>query len=96
MGRLRHGTNLALEEAAWALISESLKGVTSQEEKKDILTPWKEKDRLSKEVYNSNGVPDGALRRGMYHRTYNSASPHLNSMDVPGRRIRRIAPTEED
>lgn len=50
-------------------------------EKSDILTPWKEMDRRRREVYTESGVPDGALRRGMYHRAWNSEFPHLNSTE---------------
>lgn len=85
MGQLRSGVHQQLEDEAWAIIAESLKGVTSQEAKKDILTPWKEKDRLSREVYNANGAPDASLRKGMYIRAYNPSKPGLNSIDCPAR-----------
>ena len=95
--RLRHGVHAQLEEAANELIKESLKGVTSIQAKSDILTPWKEKDRLSKEVYNSNGFAD-TMRRGMYHRAYNRTSPHLNSTDCTPVRVKthRVSPHEVD
>ncbi|WP_281711891.1 DUF7236 family protein [Dermacoccus nishinomiyaensis] len=97
MGRLRSGVCQELEDAAWAIIAKDLEGVTSQEAKKDILTPWKEKDRLSKEVYNSNGFAD-TMRRGMYHRAYNRTSPHLNSTDCTPVRVKthRVSPHEVD
>lgn len=87
--RLRHGVHAQLEEAATEMIRKSLEGVTARSEKADILTPWKEKDRLSREVYTSSGQADGALRRGMYHRTWNPAAPHLNSRlgHMPPQRI---------
>ena len=87
--RLRHGVHAQLEEAATEMIRKSLEGVTARSEKSDILTPWKEKDRLSREVYTSSGQADGALRRGMYHRTWNPAAPHLNSRlgHMPPQRI---------
>lgn len=89
MGMLRHGVHAKLEAEADRLIHDSLIGVTSMEEKRDILTPWKQKDRLDHEVYSSEGVPDAATRSGMYHRVYNPASPHLNSRDgvARGRRM---------
>jgi hypothetical protein len=87
--RLRHGVHAQLEEAATELIRKSLEGVTARSEKADILTAWKEKDRLSREVYTSSGLADGSLRRGMYHRAWNSESQHLNSRDgmMPPTRI---------
>lgn len=78
---IRSGIHLPLEEAANALIFGSLKGVTSQAEKSDILTPWKEQDRRSKEVMASAGTVDAAVRKGMYHRVANRARPYLNSRD---------------
>lgn len=81
MGQLHYGIHQQLEDAATALIKESLEGVTSMAAKSDILTPWKEQDRKSREVYNKEGAPDGALRRGMFHRVYNPQYRHLNSMN---------------
>lgn len=81
MGTLRYGIHKPTEDAANEMIRESLVGVTSQQAKADILTPWKEQDRLSKEVFNPNGVPDDAVRQGMFHRSYNTWRPHLNSRE---------------
>lgn len=81
MSQLHYGTHAPLEEAANELIRRSLEGVTSMSAKSDILTPWKETDRRRREVYTEAGVPDGSLRRGMYHRAWNSQHPHLNSVD---------------
>jgi hypothetical protein len=81
MSTLRSGIHLPLEEAANALIFGSLKGVTKQSEKSDILTPWKEQDRRSREVMASSGTVDAAIRRGMYHRAANRSRPHLNSRE---------------
>ena len=81
MGRMRYGRNPALEDAADALIKESLKGVFSHKEKSDILTPWKEADRHRREVYTSVGFPDAAVRKGMFHRVANRTRPDLNSRD---------------
>lgn len=87
--RLRFGVNALLEEEADRLIYESLQGVTSREEKSDILTPWKEKDRKSKEILSRTGTPiDASVRKGMFHRAYNRAQPHLNSYDGPTRPIK--------
>lgn len=79
MGQVRSGLHQQLDDAATELIRKSLEGVTSMSEKSDVLTPWKETDRRRREVYTADGVPDGALRRGMYHRAWNPTRPHLNS-----------------
>lgn len=88
-GLPRYGVHQALEAEANRIIKESMAGVTSQSAKSDILTPWKEKDRRDREVYTDGGVPDAAVRKGMYHRAWNQSSPHLNSRDgvVRGTRI---------
>lgn len=83
--RVKSGIHEPLEALADAWIFGSLKDVTSREEKSDILTPWKEKNRKSKEILSKTGHPiDGALRRGMYHRAYNPRQTHLNSYDGTG------------
>jgi hypothetical protein len=81
MSRVHQGIHAALEAAANELIFGSLRGVTSQAAKSDILTPWKEYDRRSREVMSSTGTVDPSIRRGMYHRAANPAAPHLNSRD---------------
>lgn len=80
-GIIRFGVHKPLEDAATELIRQSLEGVTSMEAKRDILTPWKEKDRRDREVYSSSGVPDAATRSGMYNRAWNPVHTHLNSRD---------------
>lgn len=79
--RIRRGTHWPLEEEADRLIKESLVDVTRHADKSDILTPWKLKDRLSREVYVASGTPEAHLRQGQFHRAYNRKSPHLNSRD---------------
>lgn len=79
--RLRNGTCRELEDAADALLWESLKGVTSRAEKSDILTPWKMQDRYDHEVYTGTGFADPAVRKGVFSRVWNSKYPHLNSRD---------------
>jgi hypothetical protein len=81
MGQLHSGVHQPLDDAATELIRQSLEGVTSMKEKSDVLTPWTEMDRRKREVYVEDGVPDAALRRGMYHRAWNSSAPHLNSVE---------------
>lgn len=80
-GRIRYGTHLALEEAADAILYSHLRTITSREEKSDILTAWKLKNRIGREVYTANGYPDPSIRSGMFHRVLNRAKPHLNSRD---------------
>lgn len=81
MSVIRNGIHLPLEEAANAIIFGALKGVTKQSEKADILTPWKEQDRRSREVMASSGTVDASIRRGMYHRVANRSHPYLNSRE---------------
>jgi hypothetical protein len=80
-GRVRYGVNATLEEAADEIIFGALRTVTSREEKSDILTTWKLKNRIGHEVYNASGFPDPSIRQGMYGRVLNRAKPHLNSRD---------------
>jgi hypothetical protein len=89
MTGVHYGIHAAMEAEADAIIFGSLRGVTSQEAKSDILTPWKEYSRRSKEVMSSTGVVDPSIRRGIYHRKANPQHPHLNSRDghYPARRI---------
>jgi hypothetical protein len=70
-----------LEKAANEMLRQSMAGVTKHSEKSDILTPWKEQDRLRREVYVESGVPDGTTRRGNFHRAWNPERPDLNSRD---------------
>lgn len=81
MGTVRNGVFLPLEKIADELIYGSLRGITSQSEKKDILTPWKEMDRKSREVMAKSGTVDPAIRKGMFHRAANPTKPYLNSRD---------------
>lgn len=90
--RVKSGIHETLEAEADALIFGSLKDVTSRSAKSDILTPWKEKNRKSREILSRTGHPiDGALRRGMFHRAYNSVQTHLNSYDTPTRPVKMDA-----
>lgn len=95
--RVKSGIHEQLEAEADALIFGSLKDVTSREEKSDVLTPWKEKNRKSREILSRTGHPiDGALRRGMYHRAYNPVQTHLNSYDGTGSRPIKMSATWDD
>lgn len=92
------GVHGPLERAADELIFGALRDVTSQSAKSDILTPWKERDRLSREVYSQAGYVDPAIRRGMYHRPANPLAPHLNSRDgkTPAIKALGASPDEWD
>lgn len=79
--RIRRGVHLPLEEEADRLIKESLVDTTRHADKADILTPWKLRDRLSREVYVASGTPEAHLRQGRFGRVYNPRQPHLNSQD---------------
>jgi hypothetical protein len=81
MDKVHSGIHPTLEQAANELIFGSIKGITSQSAKADILTPWKEQDRRNREVLTASGAPDASIRRGMYHRAANKALPHLNSRE---------------
>jgi hypothetical protein len=85
---VRHGIHPHLEAEANAIIFGALRGVTSQAEKSDILTPWKEQDRRAREVLATSGTVDPALRRGMYHRVANFTQPHLNGREGHSRASR--------
>jgi hypothetical protein len=79
--QVRSGIHPLLEAAANELIYGSLRGITSQSAKSDILTPWKEQDRVRREVLSHTGSVDPAIRRGLYGRVANGVQSHLNSRD---------------
>jgi hypothetical protein len=78
---VKYGVHAQLEAEADAWIKKSTENVTRRSEKSDILTPWKEQDRRSREVYPAAGFPDANTRRGMFHRSHNPTRPDLNSRD---------------
>lgn len=88
MGRIRYGVHGELEAEADALIYGSLEGVTSREEKSDIMTPWKLKHRQTHEILTRGAPVDPAVRRGLFIRAYNRQQTHLNSYDGPTRPIK--------
>lgn len=79
---LRHGVHKEMEEAANEILRQHLSGITKHSDKADVLTPWKEQARRSREVYTSTGVPDGSVRRGIFTRSINPSQPHLNSVEA--------------
>lgn len=88
MDRIHYGIHKDLEAAADELLRQAVAELP-RSQKMDILTPWKERDRLSREVYTSDGFPDSSVRSGMYNRAWNPGAAHLNSRDghVRARRI---------
>lgn len=78
---MRYGVHRPLEDEANRLIRESLKGVTRHSDKSDILTPWKEQERLRREIKVASGTPDQSTRKGMFHRAINPTRPELNSRE---------------
>lgn len=87
---VRTGVHAPLEEAANEILRVHLSGITKHSDKADVLTPWKEQARRSREVYVPSGTPDAAVRSGIYTRSINPTSPHLNSTGgaSAGRRVR--------
>ncbi len=79
---LRRGVHARLEQAADDLIFAQTRKTTSHADKSDVLTPWKEVDRRRREVYTTEGTPDGALRQGIFGRVLNPEAPHLNSVQA--------------
>lgn len=77
--RLHRGVHPELEAEADAILRKALSGITRPEDKSDVLTPWKEADRRSREVYVAEGTPDPANRSGVFHRSLNTKHSHLNS-----------------
>lgn len=70
--RLRQGEwPLAEEQALEILQDERRAGSKAIKDKNDWLTPDQLKLRQDREVLNQNGVPDGRLLQGIYHRSYN-------------------------
>lgn len=83
-GIVRHGRHAPLEDAADALLFGHLAKITRSADKADVLTPWKERDRLKREMHVSTGVPDASLRSGIFGRVINPDPryQHLNSVQA--------------
>ncbi len=90
--RQKFGVDEELEEEANRLLN--LEAITSQHEKSDVLTVWKEMSRHRREVYTGRvnpsdlrtagvqeGSPERHMRLGMFHRVANRGRPDLNSRD---------------
>ena len=83
MGEMHFGVNRILEGEADRLIAESLRGGRAHyhADKSDVLTPWKSQERRRREVYTATGMPDPAIRLGVFGRALNTRQVHLNSRD---------------
>ncbi|MGW9067856.1 DUF7236 family protein [Streptomyces yangpuensis] len=90
MTRVRHGVDPELEAAADAFLKQSFLDNPDREAKSFILTGYMLQNRLRREVYSVNGTPDGAIRRGSFHRALNLAQPHLNAIEGVARPVPRI------
>lgn len=71
LGKVIVGIHHSLEEQANQILAESRRGITNHSEKQDYLSEEQLQMRLSREVYNENGVPDKSIVSGLYRRTYN-------------------------
>lgn len=80
MDRTHYGVHKELEALADEMLREAVADLP-RSQKMDILTPWKERDRLSREIYTADGIPDPSVRSGMYNRAWNPRDSHLNSRD---------------
>jgi len=96
MARMRYGVNRQLEDQADEILRLSLKSAKTHSEKKDVLTPWKAQDRISREVYVASGTPDPAIRRGVFGRVYNPVHRHLNSREGIAPPLKNMAAIDMD
>ena len=73
---LKSGTNYSVEEEANRLLAVGREGVTSLKDKRDYLTEDQLALRASKEILNTQGVPDASLVSGLFRRAFNPNSGH--------------------
>lgn len=76
LGRVACGVDYKLEQQANDLLKESRRGVTALSEKKDFFSDEQLAQRRSREVYNTNGVPDSHIMSGLYKRAFNPLAGH--------------------
>ncbi|THA72464.1 hypothetical protein E6R60_26395 [Streptomyces sp. A0642] len=88
--RVRHGVDPELEEQADELLKASFLDHPDPEAKSLILTKYMLQNRLKREVYTTEGTPDGAVRRGSFHRTLNPKHLHLNAIEGIARPQHRV------
>jgi hypothetical protein len=87
--RIRHGVDADLETQADELIKQSFIDRPDRDAKALILTVWMETSRRRREVYVTDGVPDGSIRRGSFNRVINPIHTHLNAVEGTASRPRR-------
>ncbi|MFH8483147.1 hypothetical protein [Streptomyces sp. NPDC018055] len=88
--RVRHGVDLELEAEADELLKESFQDNPDPEAKALILTKYMLQNRVRREVYVNGGTPDGAVRKGSFHRSANTKYLHLNATEGAMRPQHRI------
>lgn len=88
--RIRYGVDHDLEAQADALLRQSFLDNPDPDAKALILTPYMLQNRLKREVFVSGGTPDGAVRKGSFHRSLNRRYPHLNAAEGASRPQHRI------
>lgn len=97
MSRVRHGVDPELEEAADEMLKQSFLDNPDPGQKSLILTKYMLQNRQRREVYTTEGTPDGAVRRGAFHRVLNTKHLHLNAIEgvaAPQHRIPRTVGDE--
>ncbi|MFE0490155.1 DUF7236 family protein [Streptomyces griseoaurantiacus] len=88
--RVRHGVDPELEAEADAILRQSFLDDPDPVEKRKILTPYMLQNRLKREVFVPGGTPDGAVRKGSFHRAINRQYPHLNAVEGAARPQHRV------
>jgi hypothetical protein len=71
---LKSGMSYKVEEEADKLLATGREGVTALSDKRDYLTNDQLALRASKEILNSQGVPDASIVSGLFRRAYNPFS----------------------
>jgi hypothetical protein len=71
LGSPRSGMNYKVEEEANRILAVGREGITSLEGKRDYLTDDQLALRASKEILNSQGVPDASICSGLFRRAHN-------------------------
>jgi hypothetical protein len=79
-----------LEAQADEILKQSFLAAPDPEAKSLILTKYMLQNRLKREVYTTDGTPDGAVRRGSFTRALNPQYPHLNAIEGVARPQHRV------
>ncbi|MFF7198228.1 hypothetical protein ACFZAM_31530 [Streptomyces sp. NPDC008079] len=88
--RIRYGVAADLEAEADRILRDSFLEHPDPVAKALILTPWMQITRARREVYTSDGAPDSAVRRGLFHRVLNPVHRHLNGVEGVAARPSRL------